>query len=388
MGDHWYWLPSAYWQAYVDFINQPYKQVCLKALAANAVVSHICQAEKDLEDSLIELKAPNGTGLLNYLQGQLHLEAGHSADAKKLFNSAVKSSLDQNIRQLAVDSIERIALETSFSIITPGAGKGGSEVSNYAVERAAVARALEDEQPLFEIVVTGLQLVNMLDGCLNSIGEQTYRNFRVHLLSDDDTVELSLDPAIIKKRYRLPSMPIVKVSPIRIGKAALIYDHLRPFDFQPNSVVVILDGDDRFAKETALIQFAAVYSSENPDACWSTYIRSDGVLGHSAPLIRDIPHRKQGWRSSHCFTFRANLIKRVPRSYILDESGKPVMQACDLALALPILDIATRTSFIPEALYYYTVTNPQSHHNQPDGMGLTSTRQMVTGQYLYGKVPL
>ena len=196
------------------------------------------------------------------------------------------------------------------------------------------------------------------------------------------------DPSEIASKFEFPSGPVVKAAPVRVGKAALIYDHVINFDFAENSIIVILDGDDRFASAEALKVFAEKYKSEKPDACWSTYIRSDGVLGHSAPLIKGFSHRRQGWKSSHCFTFRAGLVKHVPRSYILDESGSPVMQACDIALALPILDLASRTSFIPEALYRYEVGNPKSHHNQKDGIGLTSRRQMETANYLYRKTPL
>jgi hypothetical protein len=143
-----------------------------------------------------------------------------------------------------------------------------------------------------------------------------------------------------------------------------------------------------FYKKTALTIIANTYAKESPDVCWSTYIRSDRRLGHSAPLINGFDHRKQGWRSSHCFTFIANLLKKVPRDYILDENGEPVMQACDIALALPLLDIAKKTSFIPEALYYYEISNPQSHHNQEDGAGLESKRQRETAKYLFSMKPL
>jgi hypothetical protein len=386
MGHHWFWLPSGYWKAYLDFVQKPSDRLSLRALAANAVVAHVCQSDIDIGKSLNEIRARNGVGLWNYLQGQLHIESNCLSDARMLLNGAITCDVDENIKQLARAALERIILDKSFDSIEIGVD--GSELIEASYKKTTLACKLERAIPLFEIIVSGLELAKIVDECISSIADQTYRNFRVHLLSDNDPGESSLQPELIKKCYRLPTMPIIKVNSTRIGKAAIIYEHLTTFDFEPHSIAVILDGDDRFATKAALTKFASVYSLEKPDVCWSTYIRSDGVLGHSAPLIRGIPHRKQGWRSSHCFTFRANLIKRVPRSYILDEAGIPVMQACDLALALPILDLAEKTSFIPEALYYYTVDNPHSHHNQPDGMGLTSTRQIETAQYLYAKIPL
>ena len=81
-------------------------------------------------------------------------------------------------------------------------------------------------------------------------------------------------------------------------------------------------------------------------------------------------------------------MKKVPREYILDKNGRPVMQACDIALALPILDISKRCSFIPKILYRYTSNNPESHHNQHDGVGLSSKRQQATASALYKMSPL
>jgi hypothetical protein len=82
------------------------------------------------------------------------------------------------------------------------------------------------------------------------------------------------------------------------------------------------------------------------------------------------------------------LLQKVPKDYICDSDGNPVMQACDIAIALPILDISSKTYFIPEVLYLYNVGNPESHHNQIDGFGLSSKRQNETAKYLYSKKQL
>ncbi len=240
----------------------------------------------------------------------------------------------------------------------------------------------------FEIIITGINLENFLERCINSIAVQDYPLYRIHILSDDDPECKIGNADQIKKKFNLNECPVLYCSKFRQGKASIIYEHFHKFEFKDDSVAIILDGDDMFYRKTALTIIANTYAKDSPDVCWSTYIRSDRRLGHSAPLINGFNHRKQGWRSSHCFTFKANLLKKIPREYILGENGEPVMQACDIALALPLLDIAKKTSFIPEALYYYEVSNPQSHHNQEDGVGIESQRQKETAKFLFSKNPL
>jgi len=244
------------------------------------------------------------------------------------------------------------------------------------------------KNPFFDIIITGYNMRNHIGRCLHSLSEQDYNNFKVHILSDDDSVHSINFDSIFDGKFNFSNLPYIYNSPIRKGKALLIYEHLHRQLFSDDSVSVIIDADDRLYKKDALSIFATEYKSNDPDICWSTYIRSDGKLGHSLPIIKDIPHRVQGWRSSHCFTFKSQLFKKIPIDYIFDAGKNPVMSACDIAIALPLLDISKKNSFIPEILYYYEINNPLSHHNQFDGHGISSKRQMETATFLYGKKPL
>ena len=246
----------------------------------------------------------------------------------------------------------------------------------------------ENSMPFFEIIISGINLNKHLDRCIESIKLQSYQDYRVHILSDDDPTSKVGDSLKIKEKYSLKNNPVVYCSKNRKGKADIIYSHFQNYSFEENSIALILDGDDMLYRKSALDTIAKTYIKETPDVCLSTYLRSDNILGHSSPLIKGYHHRQQGWRSSHCFTFKAKLLQTVPRDYICNSDGTAVMQACDIALALPILDISQKNSFIPEALYFYEVSNPQSHHNQSDGVGLSSKRQIETANYLFAKIPL
>jgi hypothetical protein len=259
---------------------------------------------------------------------------------------------------------------------------------NFSIKNHPEPNGENYNTPLFEIIVSGINIDKYIQRCLNSIILQEYKNYRIHILSDNDQNETAKNLKTIQEFNINDNQLFIHCSKSRKGKAELIYDYFQEFKFQENSIAVILDCDDMLYRKSALEIIARTYSNETPDACWSTYIRSDNVLGHSAPLIQGFNHRQQGWRSSHCFTFKAQLLQKVPKDYICDSDSNPVMQACDIAIALPILDISSKTYFIPEVLYLYNVGNPESHHNQIDGFGLSSKRQNETAKYLYTKKPL
>lgn len=244
------------------------------------------------------------------------------------------------------------------------------------------------DQVKFEIIVSGRDIFRHVTQCIKSVAAQTYQNFTIHLLSDGHLSSQKSVLSFLSDVGSLREKIEIKLSSERVGKACLVFDYIKSQAFGSDSVVTMIDSDDMFSSSKSLEDFASVYKTQKPDACWSTYITSNGALGHCGPLIEGLPHRVQGWKSSHCFTFRAHLFEEVPRHYILGPDGQPVMQACDVALALPILDLARTTSFIPKILYRYTVDNPESHHNQIDGYGLNSERQSQTARYLYQKPPL
>ena len=240
----------------------------------------------------------------------------------------------------------------------------------------------------FEIIVSGHDIFRHVSRCIHSILAQTYQNYTIHLLSDGHVSSQNSVMSVLSEFESLSKKIEVKLSRERVGKACLVYDYLQSTDFNNDSVIAMVDSDDMFSSSKALEEFAKAYNTNKTDVCWSTYITSNGVLGHCGPLIEGLSHRLQGWKSSHCFTYKANLMRQVPRHYILGPDGYPVMQACDIALALPILDIARSTSFIPKILYRYTTDNPESHHNQFDGFGTNSKRQAESAKYLYQKSPL
>ena len=63
--------------------------------------------------------------------------------------------------------------------------------------------------------------------------------------------------------------------------------------------------------------------------------------------------------TSHLKTFKYHLFKKINRTDLLDNNGKHFTMAGDLALMLPMLEMAAfKSKFISDILYVYNRSNP------------------------------
>jgi hypothetical protein len=171
------------------------------------------------------------------------------------------------------------------------------------------------------------------------------------------------------------------------GKARNAHVHLRAA-LPHGEFVAILDADDQLVRATVLAEMAAHYAAGH-DVVWTNFETDGGAIGNNRALDPLVPPRGQGWRTSHFFSFRAELFANVPEDYLRDERGEWFPAACDFAIAYPVLDQTRRYKFLPVQAYRYTASNPGSHHNNdPQRRGLSSRRQMSCAQQVLDKPAL
>lgn len=171
------------------------------------------------------------------------------------------------------------------------------------------------------------------------------------------------------------------------GKARNASVHLRAA-LRPGDVVAVLDADDHLVDDGVVADVVRLYE-QGFDVVWTNYRTDQGLLGGNRPLDPFSSPRQQGWVTSHFFTFRGHLLGAVPESYFQDEDGQWLQSACDVALALPVLDQTRRYAFLPRPAYEYTQTNPRSHHNlDPRSEGLSSPGQTANAHVVLSKEPL
>lgn len=171
------------------------------------------------------------------------------------------------------------------------------------------------------------------------------------------------------------------------GKARNTHEHLRAC-LHEGDFVAVFDADDQLIRADILAEMATQYDA-GFDVVWTNYETDQGAVGNNSALDPFVPPRRQGWRTSHFFSFRASLLSNVPESYFRDDMGEWLMAACDLAIAFPMLDQTRRYRFLPVNAYRYTATNPTSHHNQdPQAVGLSSRHQMRSAEIVLSKPAL
>lgn len=173
----------------------------------------------------------------------------------------------------------------------------------------------------------------------------------------------------------------------RWGKARNAHVHLR--ECAPGAdFVAVLDADDQLVSARAIAELAAEYDA-GFDVVWSSFVTDTGQPGCSGPLDPLRPPRGQGWRTSHFFSFRAELLAGVPADYFQDDQGDWLQSACDQAIAWPMLDQTRRWRHLPQVMLRYTSTNPQSHHRRgPQANPYSSREQSRNAAIVLAKPPL
>lgn len=176
-------------------------------------------------------------------------------------------------------------------------------------------------------------------------------------------------------------------NPVHFGKSKNVWEHLRPRAHLAEFITV-LDADDQLIDVTVLDAMAKSYASGS-DVVWTNFITDTGYAGLNAALDPSRSPRDQRWLTSHFFSFRAALLPNVPESYFKDSKGAWFMGACDVSLAMPILDQTRNYKFIPALSYRYTMSNPLSLHNStPAVNAVTSELQLNNANEIRARAPL
>lgn len=236
------------------------------------------------------------------------------------------------------------------------------------------------------IFMTGRNCARYVRAAVESVAWQTLPD--VHLLfvddcSDDDT------PALASRALaeHFASRHTLVRNPARWGKARSAHVHLRA-ELGRAQFVAVLDADDQLIRASALAELAAQYLA-GYDVVWTNFETDGGGVGGNGPLDPLQPPRGQGWRTSHLFSFRAELFAGVPEDYFMDERGHWLTAACDFAIAYPVLDQTRRYKHLPVRSYRYTTSNPESHHNlDPQSQGLNSRHQQASAAQVLAKPAL
>ncbi|GAJ13469.1 unnamed protein product, partial [marine sediment metagenome] len=88
-----------------------------------------------------------------------------------------------------------------------------------------------------------------------------------------------------------------------------------------------------------------------------------GKIGPCAPyppgILKNRDFREYKWIGSHLKTFKYFLFKGIHLIDFLDDKGKWLTSAADMAFMFPMLEmVGSKITFIPQVLYVYNNANP------------------------------
>ena len=218
----------------------------------------------------------------------------------------------------------------------------------------------------FNVVVPVYNAERWISKCLESIKNQKHKDFNCIVINDcstDKTGEvlsgLSLDDRFIIKHNET-------------NRGAL-NNTINGFDLldsknDPESVLVVVDGDDKLANQNVFNIVSKAYSIKNN--CLLTYGNyvddPSGAPGICKPFPDDViaarSYRKFPYVSSHLRTFKSKLWYKLDKSCLIDPNTNDYFKVTgDLAHMIPLLEMAgDRFMFIPQILYLYNRVNPIS----------------------------
>lgn len=250
-------------------------------------------------------------------------------------------------------------------------------VSPYQFEPYPQDERLLQIQPILNgerhlvVMVCSYNNQHYYEGNLASIFGQKYSNYHVIYVDDhsDDGTFLLVKKYVIDHGMQ---DKVVLLRNIERRKAlANLYHAIHLCD--PHSIILILDGDDRFSYDGVMQRINQAYSNPN---VWLTYgqfrVQQTGQIGFCQPYPQNIIERN-GFRyypptPSHLRTFYAALFHKINIDDLMFQ-GDFFPMTYDLAIMFPMMEmVGFHHQFIGDVLVDYNEGNPINDHKVGKGL--------------------
>lgn len=215
-----------------------------------------------------------------------------------------------------------------------------------------------------------------IEKCINSIKNQTFKEYKVFLVDDmstDNTIDIIQELIKGDGRFVLIKNEEKKFK-LRNMDELIMDEEL----FNDEDIIIELDGDDWFFDEKVLELINKKYV--NNKNLWLTngsFIYSNGRFGFASKVNHNTV-RQDVFTFSHLRTWKVHLWRQIDEESFLDENGDYFVSAPDVAYSLPMIEMAgdKHYEFIPNILHVYNEDSPYNEHkNGSAGGGLTTQSQ-------------
>lgn len=220
----------------------------------------------------------------------------------------------------------------------------------------------------FKIVVPVYNSENWIEKCLLSIKSQVHKNFQCIVFNDCSTDSTGERIEDFMKQYGDERFNIVHNSKNMKALHNLVEGYkILDTKSEPESVSIIVDGDDYLFCEYSLSLVDQVYSSTDSMLTYGSFVH--WPTGETSSFSRVFPkeiianndYRKHPFISSHLRTYKSFLWNSIKDEDLRDFDGEYYKVAWDVAMMLPMLEMTGgKFTYIPNILYVYNRWNPIS----------------------------
>ena len=221
----------------------------------------------------------------------------------------------------------------------------------------------------FYIVVPTYNTEGWIARCLVTIQEQTHQDFECIVFNDASTDRTG---EVIDEFFKQRPDPRFHVVHNEVNQKALTnivegFKRLKT-DQDPESVLMVVDGDDFLFSAYVLEMVKGAYEQVNPYLTYGNHIHwpTGQVSLNCQPfpegVLKDRSFRQYKFISSHLRTFKAKLWNAIRDEDLRDVDGQHYSVGWDVAFMFPMLEMAgpNRILNIPNVLYCYNRFNPIS----------------------------
>lgn len=204
----------------------------------------------------------------------------------------------------------------------------------------------------FFVVVPCHNCAQFIGECLDSLQAQTFKDWTA-LVADDASTDGTAD--VVREYAKADPRIRLRVGEERAWLMGNTLNALRSLELDSNDVAAILDGDD-WIRPTCLERIWEGHC-QGHDLVYTDEDIQGQEHSIGGALIASAPVRRQAWRFSQLRSFKAYLFLLLEDDVFRDRRGNYFRAAGDLALYLPMAELAgpEKVHFIPEKLYYYRV---------------------------------
>jgi glycosyltransferase involved in cell wall biosynthesis len=235
-------------------------------------------------------------------------------------------------------------------------------------------------------IIRGRNAEQYVQKCIESLCAQTYKDWRALICLDQptDNTYAAVTNEIAKGIGRgLKNDIVVEVNKKNLGLTANMVEAIQLAAPEEEDIIAIVDLDDWLSKR-AFGKVAKTYE-KHPDCLmtYGSYIKvSKGAKTKRSREYKDGSNvRKAYWQASHLKTFKYKLYRHVPDEYFRDKRGGYIPVASDVALTIPLLELAglDRARFIGKPIYYWRDKTPYRTNRK---------KQIRWEKYIRSKKPL